>query len=46
MPEPCPVEGCPKNCRTIEALFSHLYRRHNKSELIKTIIHLVMRRRT
>ena len=46
MPEPCPVEGCRKNCRDIEGLFGHLYTQHNKSELIKTILREKGRRRT
>ena len=46
MPEPCPVEGCRKNCRDVETLFGHLYREHNKAELIKTILREGRRRRT
>ena len=46
MPEPCPVEGCRKNCRDVEGLYGHLYFKHNKSELIATIVKLIERRRT
>lgn len=35
---PCPVEGCRQRCRSPDTLFTHLFKDHEKTEIISALV--------
>ena len=42
---PCPIPGCPRSARTLNGLFTHLYRDHIKKDLITWILNRTQKER-